>query len=149
LGARRFAMAIAPYVAASAIAGWVGYGPFVRGIAPVRIDAGVTDEERLFVALGDRGVRYGLADYWVSYRLTFLAREALVVVQTNASEDRYAPYRAQLEQAQTVAYVYDPYRSREEAGSFERRVATGQTPFQERFERLEAGSLTALVLHRR
>jgi hypothetical protein len=149
LGARRFAWCIAPYLVVSAVAGWVGFGPFVAGPWPVQVARGETDEERLVEALSARGVHYATADYWASYRLTLLSREALVTVPTNREEDRYAPYRAAFDAADVVAYVFDSMRSREKEGSFERRVALGDTSFDRAFERVAVGPFTALVLHRR
>jgi hypothetical protein len=149
LGTRGLAVALVPYLIAAGVAGWVGFGPFVEGVVPVRVVRGESDEARLATELAARGITYATADYWTSYRLTFLTREALVVVPTNLGEDRYPPYRAAFDEAARVAYVFDPARSREAQGSFEARVAAGETPFEPAFERIGAGELTAVVLHRR
>ncbi|HVY46752.1 MAG TPA: hypothetical protein VHB21_12785 [Minicystis sp.] len=149
LGAARAAAAIAPFVVSAAVSGWVSYAPFVHGLA---IDASwgrAVEERRLAEALRARGVRYAEADYWASYRLTFLFREDPIVVPTNVAEDRYPPYRAAFEAAPRVAYVFDALRSREAPGSFEARVARGETPFAPRFDRLDLGEFTVLVLDRR
>jgi hypothetical protein len=106
--ARWFAIGIIPSAAAAAIVGWVGYGPFLR-VAP----DDPSDEARLEAALAARGVHVARADYWAAYRLTFLTQERLIVVPTNAAEDRYPPYRARFERESVVAYVFDPERSRE------------------------------------
>ena len=88
LGARRFALALAPYLVSAAVAGWVSYRPFTLAVHP-----SLAVDERLGAALRERGIRYAVADYWASYRLTFSWRESPVVVPTNQAEDRYRPYR--------------------------------------------------------
>jgi hypothetical protein len=149
LGARRFAIVLAPYLVVSAVAGWVGYGPFVAGPLPVHVEPGVTSDERVVAALRDRDVRFAEADYWASYRLTFLSREALIVVPTNPAEDRYPPHRAAFESARRVAYLFDPERSREAAGSFRERVIAGDSPFETTFDEISVGGVRALILRRR
>ena len=112
LGVRPFAALYAPHLFAAAVAGWVGYGPFVRGIVPVRAPE-LDDDYALADVMRARGVAVGEADYWTSYRLTFLHGEAITVVPTNPGEDRYQPYRAAFVNSRQYAYVYDPGRSRE------------------------------------
>jgi hypothetical protein len=113
LGRRRFALLVAPHLVASAIGGWVGYGPFVRGPLPVTETPELRDDYALFDLLRARGITHAEADYWASYRLTFLFRERIVVVPTNPAEDRYAPQRRAFDAAPIFAYVFDPGRSRE------------------------------------
>lgn len=145
LGPKRFAIALAPHVAASAIAGWVGYGPFVDGIAPVRNTPELADDYALLDALRARGIQYAAADYWASYRLTLLANESVIVVPNNPAEDRYAPYRRALERQRVWAYVYDPGRSRENFADAEREVESASA----NVEKLAIGKLTVLVATRR
>jgi hypothetical protein len=45
--------------------------------------------------LDQRGVRLALADYWLSYKLTFLTNERIIVAPLNGV-DRYPPYTAQV-----------------------------------------------------
>lgn len=122
LGTARFGALFAPHLIASAIAGWVGYGPFVRGPTPVREVAELHDDEVLLQTLAERRVEHAEADYWTAYRLTFLARERLTVVPINASEDRYPPYRQAFDRATRFAYVFDPGRSREDPAVIERAL---------------------------
>ena len=144
LGARRFATIFAPHLLASAIAGWVGYGPFVHGPLPVAETPELRDDYTLFALLRARDLRFAVADYWTSYRLTYLFREELVVVPTNVGEDRHAAYRRDLEAAPVFAYVHDPGRSREDVHTAERElVSTNQS-----VERLMAGSLTVFIVRR-
>jgi hypothetical protein len=144
---RRAFAALAPYLVSAGLAGWLGFGPFVDGFLPVRTASGLaTDERRLQEELSRRGVSSALADYWVSYRLTFLYRERLPVVPIHAREDRYAPYRAAFDRAPIVAYVFDPRRSREDLEKEMSELATA--PEFSSSERISVGDLTALVLRR-
>jgi hypothetical protein len=106
---------MAPYLAATAVGGWVGYGPYVNGLIPMRAASATGKcESELRVALMARGIAFAIADYWTSYRLTFLFHELPIVVPLNPAEDRYRPYRDAFERADVFAYVFDPTRSREE-----------------------------------
>jgi hypothetical protein len=145
LGARRFALAFAPHLLASAVAGWVGYGPFVRGVVPVVETPELRDDYALATLLTDKRVRFATADYWASYRLTFLFREAIVVVPTNAVEDRYAPHRRAFEASPVFAYVFDPGRSREDVGAMEQQLTTESTSV----EKLRVGRLIVFLVTRR
>jgi hypothetical protein len=145
LGPRRFALAFAPHLLASAVGGWVGYGPFVRGVAPIRETPELADDYALFDLLRARGVRYAMADYWTSYRLTLLSREEIVVVPTNPAEDRYAPYRDAMQAAPVFAYVWDPGRSREPFAEAELRAGAAGI----HAERADAGALRVIVVTRR
>jgi hypothetical protein len=144
LGTRRFAIVIAPHLVASALCGWIGYGPFVRGPRPVRETPELRDDYVLFDLLRARGVGYAEADYWASYRLTFLSGERIVVVPTNAGEDRYPPYRRAFEDARVFAYVFDPGRSREDLREAEARL----TATNAHVEGLRAGGHTVLLVTR-
>jgi len=63
-----------------------------------------------------------IADYWASYRLDFLWREAIPVVPYHTEQDRYPPYRAKLAAAHRVAYVHDRDRSFEDQAAAEREI---------------------------
>ncbi|HEY8076461.1 MAG TPA: hypothetical protein VIF62_20190, partial [Labilithrix sp.] len=144
LGPKRFAFAWAPHVLAAAIAGWVGYGPFVRGVVPVKQTPELADDYTLHAMLRYRDVRYVTADYWASYRLTYLFREDIIVVPKNPKEDRYAPWRRAFDQAKTYAYVYDPGRSREDLAEAARTLRAGPGKVEE----LHAGRLTVFLVTR-
>lgn len=123
LGRRAAALALAPYLAVAGAAGWIAHGPYVDGVRPVLCDAGrAEDEARLFHELSARGVKVAIADYWAAYRLTFLSREAVVVVPLHPEQDRYAPYRQRLDGASTSAYVFDELRSFEDRATTEREL---------------------------
>ena len=145
LGPRRFALAFAPHLVASAIAGWVGYGPFVHGAVPVAETPELRDDYTLLAKLRGRGLKWATADYWTSYRLTFLFREQIVVVPKNPVEDRYAPYRRAFEAERVFAYVHDPARSREDVGAAERDLVAAS----DQVEKLTAGGLTVFIVTRR
>lgn len=138
---RQLVFALAPVFVTMAVSGWVSYGPDVSGLKIVREPGASTDDYALGDALRARDVHAGYADYWVSYRLTFLYREDPLVVPTHASQDRYAPYRAKVSQAPVLAYVIDPLRSEERAAVVEERFRQKKIAF----ERLEVGRLTALI----
>jgi len=144
LGTRRFAIAFAPHLLASAIAGWVGYGPFVRGVWPVVETPELRDDVAFLNLLRERGITYAEADYWAAYRLTLLSKESIVVVPTNAVEDRYAPYRRAFERAPVFAYLFDPARSRENFAEIERTLVATNA----RVDGYRVGHLTALLVTR-
>jgi hypothetical protein len=144
-GTKRFALAVAPHLLASAVAGWVGYGPFVHGPVPVAETPELRDDYTLFAMLRSRDLRMVTADYWTSYRLTFLFREEIIVVPSNAVEDRYPPYRRAFEAAHAFAYVYDPGRSREDLATAERELVAAN----ENVEKQTVGRLTVFIVTRR
>ena len=144
LGTRRFALLFAPHLLATAIGGWVGFGPFVRGVMPVSEAPELADDFALEALLARRGVRYAMADYWTSYRLTLLWQERVIVVPTNPGEDRYRPYREALERAPVYAYVHDKGRSRESVEEAERRARDGSAAV----EVAHAGGHTVFVVTR-
>jgi hypothetical protein len=148
LGTLRFGAALAPYLLASAVAGWLGFGAEVSGVLPVHLPGGgALDEERLGRVLQERGVHQAVADYWVAYRLTFLYEEAVEVVPIHAAEDRYAHYREAFERAPRVAYVFDAQRSREKLAPMLEELATTRS-YGVPTETLVVGGLTAVVLER-
>ena len=151
LRARRFAIAIAPYVVAAAVGGWLSFGPYVRGPLPVRDARGsATEELALGAALRARGVTHAAAQYWLAYRLTFLWSgawpdtglvETPIVVPLDPTVDRYPPYRHAYEEAPVVAYIFDETDPRAVAAPCEAslRAAGG------RYERLTVAPLVALI----
>jgi hypothetical protein len=105
----------------------------------------MTDDLALEELLRARGVTHAVADYWASYRLTFLWRERVIVVPKNPGEDRYRPYREALERAPRFAYIHDRGRSREQAADAEKelRARYGE------LETVRAGGHTAWIVGRR
>jgi hypothetical protein len=148
LGALRLSACLLPYLLSSAVAGWLGFGAEVRGLLPVHLPgSGAANEDRLGRLLVDRGVRYAVADYWVSYRLTFLYGEDVIVVPIHATEDRYAPYRDAFERASKVAYVFDEARSREKLAPMLEEIEATKV-YGTPTETLVVGDLTAVILDR-
>lgn len=144
LRGRRFGLWLTPYLISGAISGWVSYRPFGLGVHPsLGVDARLGDELRR------RGIRYAMADYWASYRLTLFYRENPVIVPKNEVEDRYRPYRRAFEAEPRVAYIHDAYRSREKLGEMEAAIQKGETPFEPVYERFGEANFTVLVLMRR
>jgi hypothetical protein len=144
LGAPRFAAALAPYLVSAAVSGWVSYAPFGVAVHP-----SLAVDERLGAALRERGIRYAMADYWASYRLTFLYREAPIVVPTNEVEDRYRPYRDRFLSEPVVAYIHDAFRSRENMAEAEQRIQRDATEYEPLYDRFEVGQFTVLILKRK
>jgi hypothetical protein len=148
LHTRKATLLLAPYLASAALCGWVGFAPWTSGLAIVATrDGTATDERALERMLTERGVGAAMADYWVSYRLTLLWAERIVVVPKNLVEDRYAPYLDTFARAKTVAYVFDPERSREARESIEAQLRDRGVTFT-RYEILHVGRLVALVATR-
>ena len=145
----RLSIALAPYLVSAAVSGWTAFRPWCDGL---RIDPSWgrhADERALLHALEERHIRHAIADYWSSYRLTFLWREAVLVVPKVVSEDRYPPHREAFSRAERVAYIHDPERSNESPDEVAAWIAAGKTPFEPTFERLRFGAFTAFVLTRR
>jgi hypothetical protein len=112
------------HLVATAMSGWVSFMPYVSGPLPVRAAMGSGDEERnLETLLAARGIASAMADYWASYRLTFLWEERVVVIPTHAAEDRYGPHRASYARALRTAYIHDARRSRESVAGAEANAA--------------------------
>jgi hypothetical protein len=149
VGARGLLGLLAPFLVAAGVSGWVGYGDEVNGLSIVALPGhGAQDEEALRGLLESRGVRVAIADYWVSYRLTFLFEEAIAVVPIHAREDRYAAYRDAFHGASRSAYIFDPKRSREDRSAMEHEAFEGASPWGTVVERLSVGALTAVVFEK-
>lgn len=142
LGARRFGVALAPYVVATAVGGWLAFGSYVDGPLPVRDPRGTAeDEAELAGVLRDRGVTHAAAQYWLSYRLTFLFEEDPVVVPFDVPGNRYPPYLAAYQQAPVVADIFHPSEPRAEAAPREAELRAAGEPY----ERLEVRGFTVLI----
>jgi hypothetical protein len=148
LGRRRCALLLSPFLASVAVAGWLNYGDDVAGSHIVLHRESASDEALLARQLRDHGLRYGLADYWVAYRLTFLLEEQTIIVPWHEKLDRYAPYRSAVATQTHLAYIYDPWRSKESLEEREAEIKARETEFSPRFEILKAGRYTVLLLQR-
>ena len=145
LGVRAFGVAVAPFVLAVGLGGWLAFSPYVQGGAPVRDPRGVAvDEAALATALRAEGVRYAAAQYWLAYRLTFLFDEDPVVVPLDPKEDRYRPYRDGFDAAPVVAYVFHPSEPRATPEPMEEQLRNGGVPYR----RLEIDGFTVLIARR-
>lgn len=126
---RLTAAALVPYAVATGLSGWLAFGDYVNGALPARSPYTRGDDERaLTAALGARGVTCAVADYWASYRLTFVTAEALAVVPLHPRENRIPRLRALFEGARRAgrwAYVHDEVRSRESYDEQSRAYCTG------------------------
>ncbi|HEY3234620.1 MAG TPA: hypothetical protein VGJ84_07875 [Polyangiaceae bacterium] len=149
LGARRFALALSPYLISAGVAGWLNYGNDVNGWR-MRLENGrAQDEQALMAMLRARGIHYGTSDYWVAYRFTFLARENPTVVPWQPQLDRYPPYRSAFQTQSTVAYLFDPWRSGEALAYREAQIRNGATDFEPVFGKYRVGRYSVLILKRR
>ncbi len=145
LGTRAFAVAIAPFVVAVGVGGWIAFTPYVQGPLPVRDARGVAvDEAALADALRAEGVRYAAAQYWLAYRLTFLFAEDPVVVPLDEREDRYRPYRDGFAAAPVVAYVFHPSEPRATPGPVEEQLRAAGTPYR----RADVNGFAVLIVRR-
>ena len=61
-------------------------------------------DRQVLACLQASGVRGGRADYWLSYRMTFLSQEAIIVAPENGV-DRYPSYSALVATLDRVAHV--------------------------------------------
>jgi hypothetical protein len=133
------------HLQATAISGWVSFTPYVAGALPVRSTIGSGAAETKLVAfLQEQEVDVAEADYWASYRLSFLAQERIVVVPTNATEDRYPPHRIRFLDATKVAYIHDAFRSRESVDTARKTARERGTVTRE--TALDTGPFTVFVI---
>jgi len=58
--------------------------------------------------LEEHDIDRAFADYWLSYPLSYLFEEKIIVA-TYRDVDRYAPHRALVDQADRVAYIFHPW----------------------------------------
>jgi hypothetical protein len=136
---------LAPYLVSAAIGGWLGYSRYVDGPLPVRDARGVArDEAKLGEFLRQRGIRYAAAQYWLSYRLTFLFQENPIVVPINPGQDRYQPYRNGFDAAPSVALLFHPSEPRATPEPYE--VMLRQS--RQHYERFDVEGFTVLIWHR-
>ncbi|MBL8924623.1 MAG: glycosyltransferase family 39 protein [Pseudonocardia sp.] len=145
LGARWFAVGIAPLVVAIGVGGWYAYAPYVHDGIPVRDPRGVAQDEVVLAdALRAQGIHHAAAQYWLAYRLTFLFDEDPVVVPLAVADDRYRPYRDGFDAAPVVAYVFHPSEPRATPEAVETQLAAeGAT-----YRREEIAGFTVLVVRR-
>jgi hypothetical protein len=139
---------LAPYLVSAGVAGWLGYGSEVRRLGSNADPLMVMDDRALLDTLRARGIHHGVADYWASYRLTFLSGEKLIVVPWHDKQDRYVPYRQAVAAAPAVAYIYHPVQSLERLSDREALFKAGATEYSPDTETLRAGRYTVLLLRR-
>jgi hypothetical protein len=136
-----FALGMAPYLVSASIAGWVAYGSYVQGPVPqLHARRIARAEAQLGAMLRQKGIRYAAADYWQSYRLSFLLGEDPIVIPLDG--DRYPPYRHAFEAAPVVAYLLRPSDPRAASIEYQLRAAKA------RYERLETAGFIVLVMRR-
>jgi hypothetical protein len=72
----------------------------VRWFAALHVDG---SDREIVKCLEEQGIRAATADYWIAYRLTFLADEAVVVNPTENA--RYTPYADTVQSASRRAWI--------------------------------------------
>lgn len=108
---RGLAVLLAPYLCVAAIGGWLSFGLNVDGPLPRLDDRGAArDEAAVGEFLRARGYEHGYAQYWLSYRLTFLWREKPII--SSFEWDRYPPYRQAADAAKKKAFIFHPSEPR-------------------------------------
>ncbi|MET0404405.1 MAG: hypothetical protein ABW123_18480 [Cystobacter sp.] len=87
--------------------GWRGYGGWIgpNGLPRVTLQGSAEDASALLAALEQRGVDAAVADYWVSYRLTYLWRERLTVAP-GTGPDRQVRYQRRRAAARKLALIF-------------------------------------------
>ena len=137
------AVLLAPYLMAAATGGWLGFGPSVHGPVPVLSPRATAVEEMVLrKELAKRGIRHAAAQYWLSYRLTFLWKEEIVVVPLDPWSDRYLPYRREFDAARDFALIFHPSEPRAKPDIFVKRFQRLGVPF----EQIKAGKFIALIV---
>lgn len=89
-----------------------------------------------------KGVRAGFADYWLSYEMTFLAQEKVVIAPYH-SEDRYPAYTQFSGSQEKAAYLFLKVRKEDEA--FEKTLISSGIPY----EKKEAGEIRFFIVNHR
>ena len=141
---RGIGVVLAPYLTVAAMGGWLSFGHYVNGPLP-RLDPRGQAKDELEVAnfLRSRQVEAASAQYWLSYRLTFLYLENPIVVPL--ADDRYPPYRDTFNRASRVAYVFHPSEPRARP----EQVLPSLVAQGGRVERAEIAGFTVLIHERR
>jgi hypothetical protein len=136
-------LVLLPYLSVAAIGGWLSFGHYVNGPLPRRDRRGQAREE-LVVArfLRSRHITLAAAQYWLSYRLTFLYQEDPIVVPL--ADDRYPPYREAFDHASTVAYIFHPSEPR----AIPAQVLPSLVAQGGRVERVQIATFTVLIHER-
>lgn len=145
LGKGRFSLALTPYLLVAAVAGWLGFWPYVHGPLPSQSPRGVAREEaQLGDVLHQRGVKFAKAPYWISYRLAFLWQEQIAVTPFEQGLNRYEPYQWGFDVSPNVALIFYPPELQGDPAPYEAEFIRNQTPY----ERLEVGGYVVLLIKR-
>jgi hypothetical protein len=69
------------------VSGWAAVSAFGHGrlLAEYVTRTPVNRDREAIAELNKRQIRYGTADYWIAYRLTFLSRERIILAATGVS----------------------------------------------------------------
>lgn len=89
-----------------------------------------------------RGIRGGYADYWLSYEMTFLAQEKVVIAPYH-SEDRYPVYSQFAGGLESAAYLF--LKTRREDETFEQKLIDSKIAY----EKKDLGEIRLFIVHHR
>ncbi len=129
---RTVAVVLSIYAVSLAASGWRSYGRYLNEWRPVVTERGsATQERKLLSFLQARGVAAASAQYWLAYRLTLIFGEKMIVVPLNASEDRYAPYRAQFEASPKKAMLFHVSEPRATVGPYAQMLRQSGVQFEQ------------------
>jgi hypothetical protein len=69
------------------VSGWAAVSAFGHGrlLAEYVTRTPVNRDREAIAELNKRQIRYGTADYWIAYRLTFLSKERIILAATGVS----------------------------------------------------------------
>ncbi|HTA90216.1 MAG TPA: hypothetical protein VK745_11590, partial [Polyangiaceae bacterium] len=87
--------------------------------------------------------------YWVAYRLTLLFDERAIIIPRHPQLDRYPPYRARVAAESRIAYIFDPWRSKEGLDETVAMFRAPESVFSPDAELLHAGRYSVLLLQRK
>ena len=145
LDGKRLAVAVFPVVATFAVAGWRAYGSRVDGLSIRPYAAGLeADQSHVARYMEEHGVKYGFANYWEAYTMTFDAHEDVIIVPREPWLDRTPVARSRAIASDRRAYIVN------RAFGWD---ATALTDFWLRplgvaAERADFGRYTVLILNR-
>lgn len=85
---------------------------------------------RITECLREEGIERGYADYWISYPVTFISGEEIILAPY-LSVNRYPPYVRTVEESPEAAYVFFGYRNRPGRRLYE-KLRAEEIPFEKK-----------------
>jgi hypothetical protein len=145
LGTYRLTLAMLPWFLVATISGWLSYGFYVDGPIPrYSIGPAMQEIDQLRDLLRSRGIRYGAADYWLAYRLSFLFLENPIIVPLQPDDDRYEPYRIAYLNEPVTALIFHPHWPPQRPEPYARYLDANRIGY----ETAQAGQYMVLIVTR-